>query len=87
MIDNIKPRLVDPSWFAKPIIKPKIKIITKPIIIDTRFRNSFIINLIGFLILCIGGLCIYQRYIEREEQRVYNNNLIIGFNEYVKKRT
>jgi len=87
MIDNIKPRLVDPSWFAKPIPKPKIKIITKPIIIDTKSRNSFIINLIGFFILCIGGLCIYQRYIEREEQRVYNNNLIIGFNEYVKKRT
>jgi len=81
---NIKPRLVDPAWFAKPIPKIIKKIIPKPIIIDTKSNNSFIINLIGFLILCIGGLCIYQRYMEREQQRVDNNNLIIGFNEYVK---
>lgn len=82
---NIKPRLVDPAWFAKPIPIPKpiVKIIKKTII-DPKANNSLIINLIGLLLLMIGGLCIYQRYMERENERTRNNNLIIGFNEYVK---
>ena len=46
---NTKPRLIDPSWFAKP--KPKIikkKIIPTPT--KTPIDNSMIINIIG---LCI----------------------------------
>ena len=81
---NIKPKLVDPAWFAKPLPKPKIKIIKKPIIIDTKLNNSFIINIIGLMILIIGGMCLYQRLIEREVKRIDNQNAIIGFNEYVK---
>jgi hypothetical protein len=81
-MDN-KPRLVDPAWFAKP--KPKLikKVIPKQIV-DPKGDNSFMINCIGFLILCIGGICIYQRYIDREQKELENQNLIIGLNEYVK---
>jgi len=43
------------------------------------------INCIGFLILCIGGICIYQRYIDRDKKELENLNLIIGLNEYVKE--
>jgi len=82
---NIEPRLVDPSWFATPLPKPKIKIIKKPIIIDTKSRNSFIINIIALMMLIIGGICLYQRLMEREMKRIDNQNAIIGFNEYVKE--
>ena len=82
---DTKPRLVDPAWFAKPKPKPKIikKVIPKQIV-DPRANNSFMINCIGFLILCIGGICIYQRYIDREQKELEKQNLIVGFNEYVK---
>ena len=82
---NTKPRLVDPNWFQKPKSKPKM--ITKPTIkvISATTNNSFIINLIGFCILVIGGLCIYQRYIDREKSELENKNRIIELNEYVKR--
>jgi hypothetical protein len=80
---NIKPRLVDPAWFAKPKPIPK-KVIPKQIV-DPKISNSFMINCIGFLILCIGGICIYQRYIDRDKKELENLNLIIGLNEYVKE--
>ena len=79
---NTKPRLVDPAWFAKPKPIPK-KVIPKQIV-DPKASNSFMINCIGFLILCIGGICIYQRYIDRDKKELENLNLIIGLNEYVK---
>ena len=82
---NIKPRLVDPAWFAKPKPIPK-KVIPKQIV-DPKISNSFMINCIGFLILCIGGICIYQRYIDRDQKELEKQNLIIGFNEYVKENS
>ena len=78
-----KPRLVDPAWFDKP--KPKLKIMKKPGLSIKPSDNSLMINLVGFLILCIGGLCIYQRYIEREKTELETQNTIIGFHEYVKE--
>jgi hypothetical protein len=87
---DTKPRLVDPAWFAKPKSKPKLKIIKKIIpkqIVDPKVSNSFMINCIGFLILCIGGICIYQRYIDRDQKELEKQNLIIGFNEYVKENS
>ena len=81
---HIKPRLVDPAWFDKP--KPKLNIIKKPdLSIPKLSNNSLMINIIGLLILCIGGLCIYQRYIEREQTELETQNTIIGFHEYVKE--
>ena len=76
---NTKPKLVDPNWFAKP--KPKIK---KIIPNDT--DNSLMINIIGLFILVIGGLCIYQRYLERKNKELFNKNKLIELNEYIKKK-
>jgi len=79
---NGKPRLVDYSLFPKP--KPKPKIIKKPVVIKST-DNSMIINCIGLFILVIGGLCIYQRYIDRDKTELENQITIIGFNKYVKE--
>jgi hypothetical protein len=81
---DTKPRLVDPAWFAKPKPKPIPKKVIPKQIIDPKISNSFMINCIGFFILCIGGICIYQRYIDREQTELEKHNLIVGFNEYVK---
>jgi len=77
---NTKPKLVDPNWFEKPI--PKIKKI-----IPTNADNSLIINIIGLCILVIVGLCIYQRYLDRENTELKTKNKIIELNEYVKMNT
>lgn len=75
---NTKPKLVDPNWFIKP--KPKIKKI-----ISSNIDNSLIINIIGLFILIIGGLCIYQRYLDRDNEELKTKNKIIELNEYIKK--
>ena len=75
---NTKPKLVDPNWFQKP--KPIVKKI-----IPTNADNSLIINIIGLCILLIGGLCIYQRYLDREKTELETQNNIIELNEYVKR--
>jgi len=76
---NIKPKLIDPNWFPKPKPKPIKKII------PSNANNSLIINIIGLCILVIGGLCIYQRYLEREKNELNTKHKIIELNEYVKR--
>ena len=76
---NTKPKLVDPNWFPKPKPKPIKKVI--PVNAD----NSLIINIIGISILIIGGLCIYQRYKDRENIELKTRNKIIELNDYVKR--
>ena len=81
---NNKPRLVDYSLFE--VKKPKLKIKTKkPIIVNSDNNNSIWVNLIGLLILCIGGVCLYQRLKDREETELEKQNMIIGFHQYVKE--
>ena len=63
--------------------KPKPKPIKK--VIPSNADNSLIINIIGLCILVIGGLCIYQRYIEREKNELDTKHKIIELNEYVKR--
>ena len=79
---NTKPKLVDYNLFQKPVTIKKI--IKKPVL-PTKSDNSILINIVGFLILCIGGLCIYQRYIERENKELEKQNVILGFHQYVKE--
>ena len=81
---NTKPKLVDYNLFKKPIEKHVKRVIKKPII-PTKSDNSMLINIVGFLILFIGGLCIYQRYIERENKEIEKQNIILGFHQYVKE--
>ena len=77
---NTKPKLVDYSLFKKPVKK----IIKKPIL-TTQNDNSFLINIIGLLILIIGGICIYHRYTEKENKEIEKQNIILGFHQYVKE--
>ena len=81
---NTKPKLVDYNLFKNPIERQVKRIIKKPII-PIKSDNSILINIVGFLILFIGGLCIYQRYIERENKEVEKQNIILGFHQYVKE--
>jgi hypothetical protein len=78
---NTKPKLVDYSLFQEPVKK----IIQKTYVIPTKSDNSLLINLIGMMILCIGGILIYQRYIEKEKKELEKQNVILGFHQYVKE--
>ena len=82
---NTKPNLVDYNLFQKPI-KKQIKRITKSkVILHSKSDNSILINMIGILILGIGSICIYQRYIEKENKDIEKQNIILGFHQYVKE--
>ena len=83
---KIKPRLVDYSLFHKP--KPKlIKPVPKKIIVPSSSNNmSFLVNIVGLLVLIIGGLCLYQRLVDRDKDEFEKQNIILGFNQYVKDK-
>ena len=81
-----KPNLVDHSLFKKPAAPPP-KII-KPIKLkETQSNNSLLINIIGFLILLIGGLFMYERLINRNKRELEKQNTILGFHQYVKNNS
>jgi len=78
---NTKPKLVDYSLIHEPI-----KRVVKPTpSLPTKGDNSLLINLIGIMILCIGGIIIYQRYVEKETKEIEKQNVILGFHQYVKE--
>lgn len=83
---KIKPRLVDYSLFHKP--KPKlIKPVPKKIVVPSSSNNmSFLVNIIGLLVLIIGGLCLYERLKDRNKDELEKQNVIIGFHQYVKEK-
>ena len=76
-----EPRLVDYSLLQKPKAKSN-----KPLRIPQKNDNSFIINCIGLLILCIGGLCLYQRLHGKNQSELEKQNIIVGFHQYVKEK-
>tara|TARA_B100001094_G_scaffold188469_1_gene182674 strand:+ start:274 stop:570 length:297 start_codon:yes stop_codon:yes gene_type:complete len=79
-IKKIKPKLVDYSKLLK-IEKPK-KNISKDI--NNNNNNlSFYINILGLLILIIGGYCLYQRYNDKEETQKKQKDNIMKLNEYI----
>ncbi len=84
---KIRPRLVDHSLIPKvsptsiqaipkPVMKPSPKIPTD---------NSFMINIIGLLILIIFGYIMYTRWTNKESIDTSKRHSIIGFNHYVEK--
>ena len=76
----MKPRLVDYSLFHKPKPKFKKKIISPPKPkLNYKENLSYIINIIGILILIIGGLILYQRLQDREIKEIEQQNIIIDF--------
>ena len=71
-----KPKLIDYSLFKKSIPKT-IKIITPT-------DNSLLINIISILILLIGGLYLYHRFLEKDQNDINNQTMILGLYQYVK---
>ena len=78
---NTKPKLVDYSLFQGSVGK----IIQKTSVMTTKSDNSLLINLIGLMILCIGGILIYHRYIDKGKKEIEKQNIILGFHQYVKE--
>lgn len=78
---NTKPKLVDYNLLKKP----NTPVLKRKVILPTKNDNSFFINIIGLLILIIGGLCIYHRYIEKNNKEIENKNLLLNFHQYVKE--
>ena len=83
MNNNIQPKLVDYSLFPKPKkIIPKKKIIINP-----SLNFKFYINLVGILLLIIGGLFLYQRLIDKDKTDLEKQNTILEFHQYVHDKT
>tara|TARA_B100000700_G_C14684689_1_gene686983 strand:+ start:286 stop:591 length:306 start_codon:yes stop_codon:yes gene_type:complete len=86
---KIKPKLVDysllkPKTPPKPKFKPKPKLLKK---VEPSKSNdiSFYINVFGILVLIIGGLCLYQRLVDRDKDELEKQNTILGFHHYVQQ--
>ena len=87
---KIKPRLVDPEWIypKKPTRKQPIKVIkgikgikdspSSP----TNDLSSYY-NVIGFIVLCIGGFLLYDRLYSKEKDELETQTRILNFNQYV----
>ena len=83
---KIKPKLVDYSLLksskSPPKPKPKPKLLKKVEPIKSN-DISFYVNVFGILVLIIGGICLYQRLIDRDKDEFEKQNTIIGFHQYV----
>ena len=82
------PKLVDYSMFKKKIIETP-KIIVKEIKSKTKLNNNdftFLVNIIIFLILFIGGYLLYKRYKNKDDnKKIYTQkieNLYNTINKY-----
>ena len=88
---KIKPKLVDPEWIypKKPksiSIKPSqlIRVIKDPKLSSSPSHDmSFYFNIIGFIILCIGGFLLYDRLYSKEKDELDKQTRILNFNQYV----
>ena len=88
---KIKPKLVDPEWLypkkPKPIPRIKqiqsVKVIKESNVASSPEDLSFYFNIIGFIILCIGGLLLYNRLSNRDKDEVERQTRILNFNQYV----
>ena len=87
---KIKPRLVDPEWIYPK--KPKPKVIRKPMISIIKIPESGLpetddmsiyFNIIGFIILCIGGFLLYDRLYSKDKDELETQTRILNFNQYV----
>ena len=84
---KIRPRLVDHSLIPK-VSPTSIQAIPKPVMKPSPkipIDNSFMINIIGLLILIIFGYIMYTRWTNKESIDTSKRHSIIGFNHYVEK--
>ena len=83
---KIKPKLVDHSLFKKPSpVKPK-RLEPPKLSTSSSINTSFYINAIGLLILIIGSLCLYQRFIDRNTIEIEKQNVILDFYQTVNQQ-
>ena len=89
---KIKPKLVDPEWMypkkPMPQLKPSppIKVIKEPQISSSSSNDmSFYFNIIGFIILCIGGFLLYDRLYSKDKDELETQTRILNFNQYVQE--
>jgi hypothetical protein len=84
---KIRPRLVDHSLFQPtPSIKPTPKRIVPAIEPSSQSNDlSRWFNAIGFVVLAIGGVYLYQRYINREQILAVKQHSIIHLNQRVRE--
>jgi hypothetical protein len=88
---KIKPKLVDPEWLypkkPMPILKPApIKVIKEPQLSSSSSNDmSFYFNIIGFIILCIGGFLLYDRLYSKDKDELETQTRILNFNQYVQE--
>ena len=82
------PKLVDYSMFKKKVIETP-KIIVRGIKSKTKLNNNdftFLVNIIIFLILFIGGYLLYKRYKNKDDnKKIYTQkieNLYNTINKY-----
>ena len=82
------PKLVDYSMFKKKVIETP-KIIVREIKSKTKLNNNdftFLVNIIIFLILFIGGYLLYKRYKNKNDnKKIYTQkieNLYNTINKY-----
>ena len=87
---KIKPKLVDPQWFAsKPVSKPIVvrhlsKQPNQPKLIKSNQTNfSFYYNLIAILILFGGAYLLYNRHRDKDEIDEKKKYEIGKFHRYV----
>ena len=89
---KIKPKLVDPEWLypkkpkkPTPLLKPvPIKVVKEPKLSSSSPNDmSFYFNIIGFIILCIGGFLLYDRLYSKEKDELDKQTRILNFNQYV----
>jgi hypothetical protein len=85
---KIKPRLVDPEW----IYPKKPKVVLKPVKPTLKVKipesgqpddMSIYFNIIGFIILCIGGFLLYDRLYSKDKDKLETQTRILSFNQYV----
>jgi len=81
---KIRPQLVDHSLLTKPAVPVIAPPLRKPIL-ETH-DNSFLINIIGLVILCTVGYIMYDRYTKKDLMDTENRHRIIGLNHYVTKK-
>jgi hypothetical protein len=85
---KIKPQLVDHSLLrtkppARPLANTKVKTPLKEPSVPESSSLSSLFNLFGLLVLVIGGLYLYQRYTDRDQDEFERQHTILGFSQYV----
>ena len=80
---KIKPHLVDHTLIPKPRVIPHVpKRLPEP---KVEISRSTYFNILGILVLAIGGIYLYYRYEDREQVRERKHHSIIRLTQDIKE--